>query len=264
MLNGRNEYQVFNETEELEVAVIANLGDRDEQQDCSGYELEDDYSLVVVCDGMGGMEGGRHASHLAVGEMLTRFRMEEKEDISALFRTILQGIDSKVAALHRTDGTLMNAGTTMVAAAVYRKGLYWVSVGDSRIYIKRGRELIQVTKDHNYEAMLQQSLSTGAITPAIYEERKARGAALTSYLGMNGVQLMDINSMPMQVIGGDRILLTSDGLYKLLSLDEISNILDSFPNIQDALRALENNAHRNAKIRGVRRDNLTVALIRIK
>ncbi len=264
MLNGRNEYLVSSENEVLEVAVIANLGDRNEQQDCSGYELEDDYGIVVVCDGMGGLEGGKHASHLAVGELLTRYRMEDRENIPELFQDIVISCDMKVAALHNTDGSLLNAGTTMVAVAICDKKLHWVSIGDSRMYMKRGNELVQVTRDHNYSAMLQQNLLTGAITREYYEEQKNKGAALTSFLGMRGVQFMDINSVPMQLVSGDRILLCSDGLYKLLTLDEIRNIMDSFTNLKDTLRAMENNVHRNAKIRGIKRDNLTIALIRIK
>ena len=56
----------------------------------------------------------------------------------------------------------------------------------------------------------------------------------------------------------------SDGLYKLVSDEEITRILDNFSNINDAVWALEQKAKKNAKNNGVSRDNMTIALIKIK
>ncbi len=266
MLNGRNEYRVYSENDEIEVAFAANIGDREEQQDCSGYELEDDYNLFVVCDGMGGMQGGRNASHLAVGELLTRYRLSEKDKKpSCILREIIPDIDSKIAALHMTDGTLLNAGTTMVATLVTKKKLYWTSIGDSRIYVKRGNDIVLLTRDHNYENLLRDKLKTGNVTQAFYDtQTKKQKASLTSYLGMNGLSIVSGNDIPIQLVSGDQILLTTDGLYKMLSTEEINNVLSSFSNLEDAARALESNWYRNGKTREVKRDNFTIALIRIK
>ena len=62
----------------------------------------------------------------------------------------------------------------------------------------------------------------------------------------------------------DKILLMSDGLYKLVSNNEIMRILSNFTNIEDALKALELKAQKASKNFKISRDNMTVALIKIK
>ena len=66
------------------------------------------------------------------------------------------------------------------------------------------------------------------------------------------------------LIKEDKILLMSDGLYKLVSNDEIKRILSNFSNIEDALKALEIKAQKAARSKNVNRDNMTVALVKIK
>ena len=91
-----------------------------------------------------------------------------------------------------------------------------------------------------------------------------RGDGLTSFLGVGREMQVDINIKGIPLHSGDRILLTTDGLYKLVSDEEINRILINFSNVGEAVQALEIKAeHRAFKKRTVR-DNMTVALINIK
>ena len=97
-----------------------------------------------------------------------------------------------------------------------------------------------------------------------YQSKSLQGEALISFLGVNGLPKIDTNDNPFTLIKDDKILLMSDGLYKLVSNDEIGRILSNFTNIEDALNALELKAQKVSKTSKISRDNMTVALIKIK
>ena len=142
--------------------------------------------------------------------------------------------------------------------------MQWVSVGASRIYFYRNEELIQLTKDHNYLTQLQYRMEKGEITADEFESEKSKGEVLVSFMGVGGLSMIDCNAIPLALASGDEILMTTDGLYRLLDDSEICNILLNFKNINEALQALESKARRAAKHKNMSRDNMTVTLIKIK
>jgi len=107
-------------------------------------------------------------------------------------------------------------------------------------------------------------LETGQISEEKYRsESEERGEALVSFLGVGGLEVIDRNEIPFELEKNDKILLASDGLYKIISEEEISKILENFSNLNDALGALELRAAREAKKNNITRDNMTMALIKI-
>lgn len=71
------------------------------------------------------------------------------------------------------------SGTTLVAVIAENNRLYWASVGDSRIYILRGRDMIQVTRDHNYMLRLQQMVDNGQMTLQEAQAKKQKEALIS-------------------------------------------------------------------------------------
>lgn len=248
----------------MSFAVTMVIGDREDQQDSFGYHVEEGEAILTVCDGMGGHEGGRRASQTAVATILNLYEETYPcQEIPARLREITVQADAAVSALTGPDGGPLRGGSTMLTLVLRGREMYWNSVGDSRIYLFRNGECVQVTQDQNYETVLREQLRAGEITQEDFEREIPRGGALVNYLGIGGLGLIDYNEMPLLLQPDDRILMATDGLYRLVTDAEIRTVLDNFRNIEDALAILEQKARRGAAARLVSRDNMTTALIRI-
>lgn len=215
--------------------------------------------LAIVCDGMGGMSDGGRASQTAIQMMVQAFKQVEKMqnlNIPLFFQRGIQAIDQAIYTFPKEDGR--GSGTTMVACIVEDNRLYWASVGDSRIYIIRGNQMQQVTRDHNYWLRLQEMVAAGQIT---MEEAMAtkQKEALISFLGIGNISLMDINMVPFELQVGDVVMLCSDGITKTLPDSQIKTIItaDAVKPEQKAEALVEAATHANSHSQ----DNTSVALI---
>lgn len=265
MQNYKDNQLITDENAAFEMTMLSVLGDREAQEDCFGYDLKNGEGLVVICDGMGGHDGGRIASSVAVEKILSAYRAQYPcaEPTNCLIGAANEA-DRTVAALTNAEGKPLRAGTTMVAVVVRDGELFWTSVGDSRAYLFRGSEFVQITEDHNYQLVLDERLAGGVISREEFERESLRGEALISFLGIGDLRIIDYNAVPLKLYKDDKILLMSDGLYKLVSDEEIQRIVENFSNIGEALQALDMKAKKNAKYLAASRDNMTVALIKIK
>ena len=181
--------------------------------------------FAAVCDGMGGMADGGRASSTAIHMFREGFEKIEKEpniQIPTFFSQGIRSVDAVISQFPKEAGK--GSGTTLVAVIAENNRLYWASVGDSRIYILRGRDMIQVTRDHNYMLRLQQMVDNGQMTLQEAQAKKQK-EALISFLGIGNVTLMDINEQPFEMQFGDIVLLCSDGITKTLPDDQIRDII---------------------------------------
>ena len=247
------------------VSVLSVIGDRADQQDCFGFSMQTEEGIVVVCDGMGGHAGGQKASNLAVQKLLEDYEDRYPIAFPDLFlEEEVRKIDREIHSFGLENGEPLQAGSTIVSVFIRDRRLYWMSVGDSRLYLYRNGELVRVTQDHIYKTVLDERLSAEEITRVEYKREECRGEALISFLGIGDLQLVDNNTAPFSLKPDDKLLLMSDGLYKLLSDEEIASLTDNFRNISEALQAINLTAEKKAEKQSLQRDNMTVALIRIK
>lgn len=220
----------------INVGVASHIGTRKSQQDSLIVGIGNSVSpafngkfIAAVCDGMGGLQGGETASALCAKIFYEDFfSAPGLSDYPVFYKNIIDKIDENVAALKNEKGELMKAGSTFVSIIVDCGNLYWGCVGDSHMYIVRNNEIVQVNRDHNYMLILKEQVKLGEITQADAENNKYKDA-LISYMGMNGVKYMDVNEKPFRLLPNDTVILCSDGLYRLLSEDELVAILKSFP-----------------------------------
>ncbi len=239
-----------------------HIGDRSYQQDVFGFSDKDDLDFVahggvlaVVADGMGGKANGGESSEVAVSIFLQSYMAKQaNETVQNALLVALQEASSAVLGLANEVGE-ENVGTTLVAAVIHGSTLNWVAVGDSRLYLTRNGKLTQLTVDHVFANELDRDAANGKISreeAANHPERPA----LTSYLGLNPLELIDKNPGPFFLLPKDQLLLCSDGLYTALESKEVTALYANNP--QKTAEGLV------ARVLGKKRlgqDNLTVAVL---
>lgn len=208
-----------------DTARFSLIGSRKDQQDSSNIISGYDMSLAVVCDGLGGHMGGAKASATAVDMLSADFERARPDDIPMFLVRSAQSINEAVYAISTEDGTRMGAGTTIVCTVLDGDRLFWLSIGDSRIYLMRDGELTQITQDHNFYLLLNERLESGQITEEEFEEQEYMGSSLISVLGMKEVGRVGLNTKPIRLHNEDIVILMSDGLYKALADEQIAECL---------------------------------------
>lgn len=210
----------------------SHIGLRPQQQDA--YALSDfsDAQFVehggyfaVLADGVGGMKYGAEASTIAVDVFMASYLGK------SVLREVDETLDSAVQAANRA--VLEEAerrdcpermGTTLLAAVVYEDCLYWRSIGDSHLYLCREGRLGQLNADHNFARTLQSWVAEELISQNMADMHPKRGT-LESFLGMADLCQIDCNRQPLPLQAGDWLLLCSDGIYGVLTDDEIIQCL---------------------------------------
>lgn len=210
----------------LDTAMVTDIGTRAYQQDAA-YVVEPlkdkGEAFAILCDGMGGMESGELASSDVVAFMANEYASSEMQlDIGMYLEQAAHRVNEMIYDRYVKNG--MRVGTTLVSAYIQNNQLYWLSVGDSRIYIIRDGEIARLARDHNYALELQIMVENGRITA---EEAKnhPKKEALVSYIGIDYLNYIDVSKRPLELLPNDTILLCSDGLTKSLSDERILDIL---------------------------------------
>ena len=247
-------------TDNFAIGCLTFVGDREEQQDSINYAVNNSIGLFVVADGMGGKDNGKFASACVVNTFIDRFNTDEllNNPFDFLKNTVQAAND-----LVKKSNEDVDAGSTLVAVLIIDKQLFWCSVGDSRAYLMRNGEFVQFTQDHNYLTVLNNLLETGALTKEKYDLELEKSEALISFVGIDDLELIDFNDKPFELIKGDIIVLMTDGLYRVLSEETISGIINNFNNMEDSLSVLKQKEIRTAKKQSMQMDNTTVIIIKI-
>lgn len=248
-----------NAMEPIRYIAASAIGGRDSQQDSLYVGEKGEEIFAVVCDGMGGMNGGERASELAVQIVTEEFWEQKIQNVPEFFRMAAYKADDAVYSLSE-NGRLMGAGTTIVSVLIQNSSLYWLSVGDSKIYLYRRGNMLCPVREHNYRMLLDQMLAEGKIDPQAYNRERPKAEALISYLGLGGLKYIDVNPNPFQLEAGDQILLCSDGLYKSLQEAEILDILDHRMTLDVKVKMLLDQALAKG---GTKQDNTSIILIQV-
>lgn len=263
MVNLNDNYTDFAENDYLTVGIISVIGDRKEQQDRIGYEISDSECAVVVCDGMGGHQGGKLASSLATENFINSYKkFTHEESVQNFLINTVTALDENIASLKNKNNEPMKAGSTLAGIIIEKNNLSWVSVGDSRIYAFRNGEIVQITKDHNYNMILEARKEQ--FTDAEYREELNKSGMLVSFLGINGLPFIENNEEPFNLFKDDIILIASDGLYKILTEKEICKVLQKNDDIRDLPEDILLAIKTKNTIKKIDKDNISIAIIKVK
>jgi PPM family protein phosphatase len=234
-------------------AAVSHVGKvRSNNQD-SGFAGR---RLFVVADGMGGHAGGDVASAIAV----TRIRDVDAQPFStaseaeAALQSALVAANALLAETVYEHPELTGMGTTVSAILRVGDAVALAHIGDSRIYLWRDDELIQVTSDHTF---VQRLVDSGRIT-AEEALTHPRRSVLMRVLGDVDAH-PEIDTRVLDTRAGDRWLLCSDGLSSYVSEDLITKTLAAGSGTQETADQLV----RLSLDHGAP-DNVTVVLVDVR
>ena len=226
---------IQDETGRFSISAYSGMGKRESQQDSAYCRADNKELYAVVCDGMGGLEDGGRASQTAirVAEEAYLRRKGQEKDPSWMADVVLAA-DREVCLLKGPAGESVKAGSTLVSVWIREGKLYWCSVGDSRLYLFRGSEVVQATTDLNYFYLLDARRDRGEISQEKYRQEAVNGEALISFCGVGDVSVMDRNVEPLQLLPGDIILLCTDGLYRTIDEKWMQDIFTAAGSVEEA------------------------------
>jgi PPM family protein phosphatase len=244
----------------VEVAAATDVGcQRENNEDSYIYwEPTEDTDfhrkgrLAIVADGMGGHEGGQEASRIAVEAIQAAYEADSGDPQSGLLKGFRQAHDQVIR--YASDHLqLRGMGTTATAIAVNENLLSFAHIGDSRLYRIHGKDISRLTRDHSYVGRLFENGVISAQEAEVHPQRHI----LTAALGTGPEIPPDTPEHPIQLESGDQLLLCTDGLWGLVSDQEIQRIVSS-NGVAEACGKLID----AAKQRGGP-DNITAILLRI-
>ncbi|MFG6403422.1 MULTISPECIES: PP2C family protein-serine/threonine phosphatase [unclassified Microbacterium] len=208
------------------------------------------YPLYVVADGMGGHIGGEIASASTVDRlrsMVDAGGVSPKSIEKALTRAVKDIVSHPEAT---DDGT----GTTLTGVFLdaTENPPHWVTlnIGDSRVYLFRDDEIVQITTDHS---VVQELIASGRLSPE-EAENHPYGNVITRAVGPT--ESVKPDYVRLDVVDGDRFVICSDGLTKELTDYGIRHFLETNADPADAVRAMLDAALENGG-----RDNITVIVL---
>jgi len=213
----------------LNIGKSTNLGNyRENNEDSIEVKVASDLTVVVVADGMGGQAAGEIASKRAVDIIPRELRKSLVGNVNAeatklMIRRAIVQANEEIMAMGQLDKEMKNMGTTVVSA-VWLKGpeIFITGVGDSRVYLVRGKKIQQLTVDHS---LAQALVEAKTISAAEAKEHKFRNV-LWKYLGSKEVgEGPEVTALPLQP--GDRYVLCTDGLHGVVADDKILEYTNS-------------------------------------
>lgn len=255
----------------ITAASVQGLGKRIDQQDSFWFagaqpsetgvmtakvQRQDDFAAVIA-DGMGGLKNGAVISQIIVREMYQEFFAPDREnDPVAFLQKMLWQANAQTNIFQEQSAE--KGGSTIVAVYIRQNMLYYLSVGDSRIYLLHNGQLQKINLEHNFGVELD-ALAAQRIISEQEADNNTRRAALTSYVGMEEIRKIDGNHEPILLSAEDRIVLMSDGIFGSVSDATIKkSIAGKQP--EEAVRTLGNAVEQVMK---PKQDNYTAVVIRM-
>jgi protein phosphatase len=218
--------------------------------------------LFLVADGMGGHRAGEQASALAVVAIeqftLNSFKWffgsngPEAQRVLTQFQTAFREADARILEEAAEHPELSGMGTTVTMAFQLDAQLCVVHVGDSRAYLYGDDQLYQLTHDHT---LMAEMIRRGALRPEEAAEHRLRHV-ITNVVGGTEAGVY-VEAHALDVHGGDRLLLCSDGLTEMVTDEAIATILGAEADPEAACTKLVAQANEAGG-----RDNITVLIVR--
>ncbi len=244
----------------LEAAWLSDAGCvRENNEDRALYrqprdqsEAETKGNLMIVADGVGGHSAGEEASRIAVETISNRF-FESSGQISETLRAAFAEANQAIFRAAQSRFDWQGMGTTSTALAICSGQAFAAQVGDSRLYLVREGRIYQLSEDHS---AVMEMVRMGVMTIDEACNHEDRNLILRA-LGTKPEVAVTIWEKPFPVRGGDSFVLCTDGLFDLVSDEEIKATVTNETPVAGCQKLVD-----LAKAKGGY-DNITVGIVRV-
>ena len=214
-----------------DVASGISQGARDYQEDAitADFPVGAEAGFVVLADGMGGHAAGDVASKIVLTEVYSelKFQYANVESFEARAPEILRSVADHAndtlrhhANTHpETDGM----GATLVVPALVENRLWWISVGDSPLFLYRNGRLSQLNEDHSMAPQIDFMVKSGLMDPKVAANHPDRNCLISVLMGTR-IPKIDCPTKPFELKAGDIVVCSSDGL-QFLTNAQIEKVL---------------------------------------
>ena len=230
--------------------VVTDIGaKRETNQDNFIVVYGENFIYYVVCDGMGGTDGGEIASQMTVSYIDSELKGKKISDIEDVKKVVYEA-NERVFEYGMEHKEVQGLGTTITSLLVMPKSSWTLNVGDSRVYKIFGDTISQITED---DTVLNELIKSGVISQ---EKAKSHPISnmLTKTIGQG--KSLEIETTRLGFLDyRERFILCSDGLYNMVSDNEIMEIISN-NDVKEGVRGLIKKANDNGGI-----DNITAMLV---
>ncbi|QGY00279.1 serine/threonine-protein phosphatase [Roseovarius faecimaris] len=214
-----------------DTAMSIDIGRRERQEDAlaSDFPSGQAFGFVVLADGMGGHAAGDMASKIVVTEVFSELKLKssDPEQLEHSIGDVLKGAAAHanqcVGHYAHEHAQSHGMGSTLLAPVLIEDRLYWVSVGDSPLYLFRDGRLTRLNENHALCSQIEYLVASG-----IMDREEAQNypdqSCLTSVLIGGEIAQVDCPSSPMQLKEGDILIAASDGI-QFISEAQIEGVL---------------------------------------
>ena len=221
-----------------DVASGISQGARDYQEDAitADFPVGAEAGFVVLADGMGGHAAGDVASKIVLTEVYSelKFQFANVASFEANAPEILRGVASHANDTLRHHSRIHpetnGMGATLVVPALVENRLWWISVGDSPLFLFRNGKLRQLNEDHSMAPQIDLMVQAGLLdarTAATHPDRNC----LISVLMGSKVARIDCPAQPFELKAGDIVVCASDGLQYLTNA-QIEKVLTRYRKVR--------------------------------
>lgn len=233
----------------MEYKAYTDKGTRDHNEDDCGFSSYGDAHCLVVADGLGGHGGGDVASKCAVDAVCTLFM--ERGFSDHFFADAFSGAQNAILEQQALTQRFSTMKTTLVVLVVDNGWIHWAHIGDSRLYIFRGKRLLRRTLDHSVPQMLAQA---GEIREADIRHHPDRNRLMRVMGVRNDAPRFEVGK-PIRLTGAYQFLLCTDGYWELIEEDDMLRTLKESATPQQWLSQMNRIILENG--RGQEMDNYT-------
>jgi len=231
------------------------------------FAVRDDLGLFVVADGMGGHAAGEVASQAAIDGIVAfaeatvsvssdqtwpiPFNPNQSVNANRLDAGFRMA-DRRIATEAAASAELRGMATTAVAALITDSVVTLAHVGDSRVYRSHQGQLEQLTRDHSW---VEEQIRAGTLTESAARAHPWRNIVTRA---LSGSEELEVDIRELSLESGDRLLLCSDGVFAVLTDDQIGEVLQQHADLDAVCHALIKGAND-----GGGPDNVTAVVLEV-